>query len=149
MTAMDVGNLPRAVVRSGRIELWLETRYPDLAARREIFAERLANLPEPLGDVPVDPLAEATDGLSGADLKRVVEGAKVLIVYDRARGIAPRPAIDYFIAGANTVRANRDRYAEAEARARANRPNRPAFFDVDGPFVSTIMEGGMMMGRGG
>ena len=149
MTAMDVGNLPPALVRSGRIELWLETRYPDLAARREIFAERLASLPAPLGGVPVDPLAEATDGLSGADLKRVVEDAKVLIVYDRARGIAPRPAIDYFIDAANTVRANRDRYAEAEARARANRPNRPAFFDVDGPFVSTIMDDGMMMGRGG
>jgi transitional endoplasmic reticulum ATPase len=33
MTAMDVGNLPPALVRSGRIELWLEMRLPDEAAR--------------------------------------------------------------------------------------------------------------------
>jgi SpoVK/Ycf46/Vps4 family AAA+-type ATPase len=149
MTAMDVGNLPPALVRSGRIELWLETRYPDLAARRQILADRLANLPAPLGEVPLDPVAEATDGLSGADIKRVVEDAKVLIVYDRARGIEPRPAIDYFIDAANTVRANRERYAEAEARARTIRPNRPPFFDVGGmAFVETIMDDGMM-GRGG
>ena len=29
MTAMDVGNLPPALVRSGGIVLWLETRLPD------------------------------------------------------------------------------------------------------------------------
>ena len=130
MTAMDVGNLPPALVRSGRIELWLETRYPDAAARRAILAERVGTLPDPLGSAPLDPLTEATDGLSGADLKRVVEDAKVLLVYDRARDLPPRPAVDYFVEAANTVRANRERYAEAEARARTMRPTRPAIFDV-------------------
>jgi transitional endoplasmic reticulum ATPase len=130
MTAMDIGNLPPALVRSGRIELWLETRYPDLAARRAILADRVSGLSDPLGRVELDPLAELTDGLSGADLKRVVEDAKVLFVYDRARGIAPRDAIEYFTEAANTVRENRDRYAEAEARARANRPARGPMFDV-------------------
>lgn len=130
MTAMDVGNLPPALVRSGRIELWLETRYPDLVARSQILADRVAPLPPPLHAVPLDPLAESTEGLSGADLKRVVEDAKVLLVYDRARGIAPRPALEYFLEAADTVRANRERYAQAEARARAQRPARPPFFDV-------------------
>jgi SpoVK/Ycf46/Vps4 family AAA+-type ATPase len=130
MTAMDVGNLPPALVRSGRIELWLETRYPNEAARRAILADRIESLPRPLGGVDLDPLAAATEGLSGADLKRVVEDAKVLLVYDRAKGSSIRPALDYFIEAANTVRENRDRYAEAEARARTTRPNRPATFDV-------------------
>ena len=130
MTAMDVGNLPPALVRSGRIELWLETRYPDVAARRAILADRIGALPDPLGAAPLDPLAEATEGLSGADLKRVVDDAKVLLVYDRARDLQPRPAVDYFVEAANTVRANRERYAEAEARARTIRPTRPAIFDV-------------------
>ncbi|HEX6048076.1 MAG TPA: ATP-binding protein [Gemmatimonadaceae bacterium] len=138
MTAMDVGNLPPALVRSGRIELWLETRYPDLVARRAILADRIAGLPKPLGGVPLDPLAEATDGLSGADLKRVVEDAKVLFVYDRARDVPVRAALDYFMEAAETVRANRERYAEAEARARSNRPNRPPIFDVPaGAFMAS------------
>ena len=130
MTAMDVGNLPPALVRSGRIELWLETRYPDGPARRSILADRVAALPAPLGEVELDPLAESTEGLSGADLKRVVEDAKVLLVYDRARAMPVRAPLEYFVEAADTVRANRERYAEAEARARANRPNRPPIFDV-------------------
>jgi ATP-dependent 26S proteasome regulatory subunit len=48
MTAMEVSSLPAALVRSGRIELWLETRLPDEAARRTIFSERVAALPAPL-----------------------------------------------------------------------------------------------------
>ena len=153
MTAMNVGNLPPALVRSGRIELWLETRYPDLAARRAILADRVSTLPDPLGQVALDPLAEATEGLSGADLKRVVEDAKVLFVYDRARDIAPRRAIDYFTEAANTVRENGERYAQAEAQARATRPNRPPIFDVPGAVFVTahgIVDGMAdgMMGSG-
>jgi len=45
MTAMDVGNLPPALVRSGRIELWLETRLPDQSARAAILTDRCADLP--------------------------------------------------------------------------------------------------------
>ena len=33
LTAMDVGNLPPALVRSGRVELWLEMSLPDESAR--------------------------------------------------------------------------------------------------------------------
>jgi transitional endoplasmic reticulum ATPase len=145
MTAMDVGNLPPALVRSGRIELWLETRYPDLGARRAILADRVAGLPTPLGEVPLDPLAEATDGLSGADLKRVVEDAKVLYVYDRARDVPIRPPLEYFVNATETVRANRERYAEAEARARSNRPNRSPIFDVpSGVFMDSQFVEGMI-----
>jgi ATP-dependent 26S proteasome regulatory subunit len=38
---MDVGNLPPALIRSGRVELWLETRLPDADARREILRDLL------------------------------------------------------------------------------------------------------------
>ena len=37
MTAMDVGNLPPALIRSGRVELWLEMSLPDESARRAII----------------------------------------------------------------------------------------------------------------
>jgi ATP-dependent 26S proteasome regulatory subunit len=37
LTAMEVGHLPPALLRSGRIELWLEMRLPDAAARQAIL----------------------------------------------------------------------------------------------------------------
>src|SRR5262249_9394405 len=44
MTARDVGNLPPALVRSGRIELWLETRLPAATARAAILTDLCASL---------------------------------------------------------------------------------------------------------
>src|SRR5262249_53354158 len=44
MTAMDVSNLPPALTRSGRVELWLETRLPDDEARGEIMRRQLVKL---------------------------------------------------------------------------------------------------------
>src|ERR671939_194902 len=61
MTAMDVGNLPPALVRSGRIELWLETRLPDEPARAAILADRCAELPAAIGAVDIARLAAATE----------------------------------------------------------------------------------------
>jgi SpoVK/Ycf46/Vps4 family AAA+-type ATPase len=58
MTAMDVGRLPPALVRSGRIELWLETRLPDEAARGALLADLCRQLPASAGPVDLDELAE-------------------------------------------------------------------------------------------
>jgi ATP-dependent 26S proteasome regulatory subunit len=132
MTAMDVGNLPPALVRSGRIELWLETRLPTAAARAAILADRCAELPPAIAPVEVDALAAASEGLSGADLKRVVDDGKLLFAFARARGTRMQPATAYFLQAIETVRRNKDQYAEAEARARARHPVRPAYFDAFG-----------------
>jgi SpoVK/Ycf46/Vps4 family AAA+-type ATPase len=93
MTAMDVGSMPPALVRSGRIELWLEMRLPDEAARAAILADRTAALPNAMGAVDVARLARETEGLSGADLKRLVDVAKLLFAYDLARGGGTTPSI--------------------------------------------------------
>lgn len=56
-----------------------------------------------------------------------------LPAFDKARGKPIKPPTDYFLAAAQTVRQNKQRYAEAEAQAAA-RPragNRPPWFDVD------------------
>ena len=129
LTAMDVGSLPPALVRSGRIELWLETRLPDHAARAAILRDRCEKLPAAMGMVDVDRLAAATDGLSGADLKRVIEDGKLLFAFDRAGGKQLRAIEEYFVEALETVRANKVRYAEAEASARARHPSRPSYFD--------------------
>ncbi len=142
MTAMDVGNLPPALIRSGRIELWLETKLPDTQARAGILAEHIGMLPEALRSANVDELADATDGLTGADIKRLVDDGKILYAFDRARNIPLLEPTRYFLRAIETVRANRERYLEAESRARAQHPQRPSIFDNFG------MLAGMFGGQG-
>ena len=90
-------------------------RLPNEDARSAILSQHVANLPAPLAGVDVAQLATATDGFSGADLKRLAEDGKALFAYDKARGLQPKGATDYFLAAIETVRANKERYAEAEA----------------------------------
>jgi ATP-dependent 26S proteasome regulatory subunit len=130
MTAMDVGNLPPAMIRSGRIELWLEMRLPDEEARAAILSMHLSQLPASLARVEPQQIVSATEGFTGADLKRLVEDGKTLYAYDRAKGRPLRAPAEYFLAAVETVRANKERYAVAEAHARRQRPIRPPWFDM-------------------
>ena len=118
MTAMHVSSLPPALVRSGRIELWLELRLPNDDARAAILAEHLSQLPPALADADVSQLAPATVGFTGADLKRLVEDGKTLYAYDRAHQQSLRSSTDYMISAVELVRSNKARYAEAETHAR-------------------------------
>ena len=132
MTAMDVGNLPPALVRSGRIELWLETRLPDRRRRARRFSPTAARIcPPSIGRVDVEQLADASEGLSGADLKRVVDDGKLLFAYARSRGAAAAAGDGRTSCRAiETVRQNKEQYAAAEARARVRHPVRPPYFDA-------------------
>jgi ATP-dependent 26S proteasome regulatory subunit len=120
MTVMDVATLPPALVRSGRVELWLQMRLPDEAARAVILGRLLAGLPATVGPVDQARLARETESFTGADLKRLVEDGKALLAYDRARGLPVRPATEYFVEAVQTVRANKEAYAEAESRCGAD-----------------------------
>src|SRR5579871_83078 len=111
MTAMEPSNLPAAVLRSGRVELWLEMRLPDEEAREGILRARLSTLPPPIGNADVATVASASRGLTGADLKAVVEDSKLLFAYDKAHLKSLRPVEDYFLEAIATVRSNRKRYA--------------------------------------
>lgn len=145
MTAMDVGNLPPALVRSGRIELWLETRLPDAKARAAILSDLCIGLSAAIGTVNLGELADASDGLSGADLRRVLEDGKLLYAFERARAMTPQPATAYFLRAIETVRRNKEQYAAAEARARVRHPVRPAYFDRAG-IMTQIIESGALQG---
>jgi len=118
MTVMDIAGLPPALIRSGRVELWLDMRLPDEQARKEILAQHLTGLPAAFAGVDVARLASGTDGFTGADLKRLVEDGKALFAYDKARSQPTAPITDYFLSAIELVRANKERYAEAEMRAR-------------------------------
>jgi hypothetical protein len=98
-----------------------------------------------MGTVDVERLADATEQLSGADLKRVVEDGKLLYAFDRAKGDTLRPVTEYLLEALETVRANKARYAEAEASARARHPARPAYFDVPSGFevMHAVSMGGL------
>ena len=130
MTAMNVASIPPALLRSGRVELWLEMQLPDQGSRRAILDQHLTPLPAALAGLDLDRLAEVSDGFTGADLKRLSEDGKNLYAHDRARGRPLRAATDYFLDAVATLRANKQRYADAEEQVREQRPNRPAYFDV-------------------
>lgn len=111
LTAMDVGRLPPALVRSGRIELWLEMPLPDEAAREAILRGLLADQPEEMGDAEdVGTLAGATEGFTGADLKRLVDDGKLLLARDLVRGRPARPAGEYLLSAAGTLTETRRRF---------------------------------------
>jgi SpoVK/Ycf46/Vps4 family AAA+-type ATPase len=138
MTAMDVSNLPPAMIRSGRIELWLEMRLPDEKARAAILSMHFSQLPAPLSPVDSPQIVSATEGFTGADMKRLVEDGKTLYAYDRAKGRPLRAPTEYFLAAVETVRANKERYVQAEAYARRQRPIRPPWFDSAHAFDFSI-----------
>jgi len=120
MTTMDVASVPPALVRSGRIELWLETRHPDRNARLEILKDRSEQLPESLRNIELDHLADQTEGLTGADLRRLIDDTKILYAYDKARNKPLQDSVHYFQKAIETIKLNKTKYEEAETRARAN-----------------------------
>jgi len=132
LTAMDVSNLPPALIRSGRVELWLQTRLPDAGARADLVRKHLAGLPPAIGTVDLPALVEVTEGFTGADLKRLIEDGKLLFANDKVKGFDLRPATEYYLDAVREVRINRQRYAEAEAQARKQRPARPLIYRIAG-----------------
>ncbi len=139
MTAMDVGGLPPALIRSGRIELWLETRLPDERARAQILEDLLAVQPEGFTRPDVATIAPATEGITGADLKRLVEDGKILFAFDKSRSKQMQTTTEYMLAAIEPVRANKARYAAAEARIKAmaqpapEDPYQPGLSEPDEP----------------
>ncbi len=110
LTAMEVDQLPAALLRSGRVELWLEMRLPDAAHRADILRVHLASLPEEHRRVDIDQLATRTAGCTGADLKRLAEDARNLLAFDLARGKPTRSVTEHFLDALATLRVNQEKY---------------------------------------
>jgi transitional endoplasmic reticulum ATPase len=117
MTAMNVASLPPALIRSGRVELWLEMKLPDADARAQILQRHFAELPEELHHVDTNAVIAATEGFTGADLKRMVEDGKAIYAYDKAKQVKLEPLTQYFLKAVQGVHENKRRFAEAEAQA--------------------------------
>jgi ATP-dependent 26S proteasome regulatory subunit len=121
MTAMDLAHLPAALVRSGRVELWLEMKLPDAEARGLILRQHLATLPTHLQTVREEDAVAVTEGFTGADLKRLVEDAKALYAYDRASLKTPQEFTSYLLTASEGLRDNKRRFAEAGASLNVTR----------------------------
>lgn len=117
MTAMNVANLPPALVRSGRVELWLEMKLPGPQARTDILTALIQRLPEELREAKIPELVAASEGFTGADLKSLVEDGKAIYAYDRVNRAEPQPITEYFLRAVAAVNENKKHYAAAEARA--------------------------------
>lgn len=117
MTAMNLSHLPPALVRSGRVELWLEMKLPDSEARRRLLEIHTRDLPKELTGYDHDRILSATEGFTGADIKRLIEDAKALYGFDRASGKTLRSATEYMDEAATGVRENKERYDNAEIAA--------------------------------
>jgi len=117
MTAMNVASLPAALIRSGRVELWLEMKLPNEEARAQILTRHAAELPEEMRQVDVAALIPATEGFTGADLKRLIEDGKALYAYDKVKCLEMKEPTSYFLKAVEGVRENKQRFAEAESQA--------------------------------
>jgi transitional endoplasmic reticulum ATPase len=140
MTAMNVASLPAALIRSGRVELWLEMKLPDGDARAQILSRHFAALPAEAQKVDQAVLIPMTEGFTGADLKRLVEDGKTLYAYDKAQGGVMKEPTHYFRKAVEGVRENKKRYAEAEALAML-KPN-PGLSVASHAFIEHFTAGG-------
>jgi SpoVK/Ycf46/Vps4 family AAA+-type ATPase len=117
MTSMNPRALPPALLRSGRVELWLNTRLPDEPARAIILRDKLCGLPPPMNLTDISRLAQETKGLSGADLKSIVEEGKLLY----AQAIVQRQAIEspeeYFLRAIQCCRDNQRNYGKSNSKS--------------------------------
>jgi len=96
----------------------LETTLPDEAARQEILADHLSKLPVQLRLADVKHVAAETEGLTGADLRRLVEDGKILYAYDKSKNRATDDILGYFKKAIETIRSNKQKYMEAEEKSR-------------------------------
>jgi len=124
MTAMDVRPLPEALLRSGRIELWLETRRPATDNRANILRRwTLVEGSEIFSDVDFELIAEQTQGFTPADLRRLASDSKALLAADMVAGRQLQNGTVYFENAIQTMVNTRNRMAELLSDTSLGLPN--------------------------
>ncbi len=104
MTAMDLRGLPLALLRSGRMEVWLEMQLPDEKSRIDMIAQYASRLPIAPPDFDVVELGSKTEGFTPADLRRVVGDATGHLALDRYLGDKAQPFEIYIDRAATALR---------------------------------------------
>ena len=112
LTAMDVRHVPDALMRSGRVELWLETPLPDAATRARILVQHAGDLLPGAKAIDAAALAALTGELTPADLRRIAADAHALYGYHLAKNSAQLSAQAYFERAIENLRISRRRMHE-------------------------------------
>jgi transitional endoplasmic reticulum ATPase len=121
LTAMDAAKLPSALLRSGRVELWLETKLPDSGTRARILDRWVPSEMVAEGGLNLERLADVTEGFTPADLRRLTADAKLFYADDLVSGRPQRSAQDYFdlaVADLIELRAAMERRLDEESQRR-------------------------------
>ncbi|QDT52922.1 ATP-dependent zinc metalloprotease FtsH [Caulifigura coniformis] len=129
MTAMAIKHIPPALIRSGRVELWLETRYPDSSGRAHLIDTMTRGLPAELLPIDVERIAEASEHCSAADLKRLLNDAKTRVAWLRFREQAALDLTTAFLDAIDSYRALKAKYVD-NRRERDQKGERPVWFSV-------------------
>lgn len=103
MTAMDVADMPPAIVRSGRVEVWLHMDLPDAGKRLDIIRYYAKSLPDEFKGFDEAMLVAATEGFVPADLRGLVGDARGHLAYDRHKGRPVQSFEDYLLKAAAEI----------------------------------------------
>ncbi len=96
MTTMLLSSIPDALIRSGRIELWLEMKLPNEEARMDILKTYLSKGKLQPSKTELATIIKETDGFTGADLKRLVSDAVNIYGYDMVKKNKIQKPLVYF-----------------------------------------------------
>jgi ATP-dependent 26S proteasome regulatory subunit len=119
MTAMDVADMPPAVVRSGRVEVWLHMEAPDAKKRTDMIRYFAKSLPEDLRKFDEGLISEATEGFVPADLRGLVGDARGHIAYDRHKGRPVKSFQDYLLLAADEIQTRKATLASLAGKPRS------------------------------
>lgn len=88
MACNDLRILPEALVRSGRIELWIKTERPNCKLRQQILGKWLAEEGGVLAeatDKAIKEVASETEKWTCADMRRIVKDARNYLAYEESK----------------------------------------------------------------
>ena len=112
MTCESPKTLPDALIRSGRIELWVKLEYPGnrkrLAILEKLCAEERLDAMRGITGKELKYVADRTEDFSPADLRRVVKDTTNALSYRKAKGKKDKQAGDLLETSVENLRRMRD-----------------------------------------
>ncbi len=112
MTAMNVSKIPAAIMRSGRVELWLETRTPDASTRAAILKKWLGTNFPASDRIDFQKLSVLAENFTPADLRRVVGDARTFLAAAVISGSVVSNSETYLERAISELIGTRDRMAD-------------------------------------
>ena len=142
MTAMDVRRIPEALMRSGRVELWLETKAPSSEARAGILKRWMTDDLPHTELINYQRIAALTENATPADLRRLVSDAAALHAADKYREIKVYDAQHYLEkAAARTSESQARMKALTEQSETSKMPEEPLIFNTsEATFDSDVLQ---------